>query len=117
MEKVKVYEKDIQRAICEWLQSRRIFFWRANNVPMIGRAGAGGEVRFRAMPKFTPKGIPDLIVLHKGEFIGLEVKVPGRKLRPDQAEFGVKVIENGGNYHMVASLEDVMKLPYWTLQS
>lgn len=62
------------------------------------------------MPKFTPKGIPDILILDSGKFIGLEVKRESAKLRPEQAEFGAKMVMHGGAYHVVRSLAEVQEI-------
>lgn len=100
-------ESEILKEICEWLFSNGYFFWRANNTPQLGRFGANGEVRFRSLPKYTPRGVPDIICLHKGKFIGLEVKRPGMQLSTHQVGFGVRVALAGGKYEVVHSLEEV----------
>lgn len=105
----KVLERDIMKDICVFLEGNHIFFWRSNNIPVFGKSG-DGQSRFRAMPKFSKKGVPDIIVIHKGKFIGLEVKRPESKLRPDQANFGVQVVDHGGYYYMVTSVEDVRSI-------
>jgi hypothetical protein len=106
-------EKDIQRGICDWLALKGFFFWRSNNTPVFSASGRNndGAMRFRALPKYTPRGLPDIIVVHRGKFIALEVKRPGAKLRAEQAEFGCKVVVAGGEYHKVCSLEDVRTIP------
>lgn len=103
------YEKEIQRDICEWLHIKHYFFWRQNNIPVFGRNN-GGQQTFRSMPKFTPKGIPDIIVINHGDFIGIEVKRPGAKLRPDQLQFSRNITIHGGYYHVATSLDDVIKI-------
>lgn len=116
MEAIKVkrfgnkLEKEILKEISLWLHSKGYFFWRANNVPVFAQNHAGKYV-YRTLPKFTPRGIPDVIILHNGIFIGLEVKRPLCKLRPEQEEFGEKVTEHGGCYCVVHSLEEVQSLP------
>ncbi len=102
-------EKDIQKAICEWLHIKGYFFWRSNNIPVFGKNNAGNKA-FRSLPKYTPRGLPDLIVIHKGKFIALEVKRPKAKLRPEQAEFGAKCVLEGGYYKEVHSLDEVIAL-------
>lgn len=101
-------EKDIQREICDWLATIGVFFWRSNNLPAMGRPGADGEMRFRALPKYTPRGIPDILILHHGDFFGLEVKRPRAQIKPEQIEFGDKLKKNGGYYAIVYSLDDAM---------
>lgn len=99
-------EKVIQNEICEWLKKNDYFFWRSNNIPVFGRNNAGRK-QFRSLPKYTPRGLPDIILIVQGKFIALEVKRPGGKLRPEQAEFGHKCALNGAIYQMVDSLDGV----------
>lgn len=105
----KVLEKDIQREICDYLRGKHYFFWRSNNVPVFSKSNDGVR-RFRSLPKDTPRGIPDIMVVHSGQFIGIEVKRPGMKLRPEQAEFGTKMVLHGAGYYVVHSLQEVKDL-------
>lgn len=101
-------EKVVQRSICDYLQAKGYFFWRSNNIPVFGRNNAGMKT-FRSMPKHTPKGLPDIIMIHRGEFIGLEVKREGAKLRPDQQKIGCQIVDNGGYYYVVHNLVELVK--------
>ncbi len=111
----KVLEKDIQRSICDWLFTEGYFFWRQNTVPVFHK----GE--FRALPKYTPRGLPDIMIISFGKFIGLEVKRPGeRGGNPKSVEaqeiMAQKIISNGGFYKVVHSLQEAqdylsMKMP------
>lgn len=71
------------------------------------------------MPKYTPNGLPDIICLRYGKFIGFEVKLPNRNkgsraqpyiLSPHQKEMGEKIITHGGAYHVVTSLQEVVDI-------
>lgn len=98
-------EKDIQREICEWLNNNGFFFWRQNNIPVYS------EGKFRAMPKYSSKGAPDIIILYDHKFIGLEVKVPDFwKFTDDQKRFKEKITENGGFYYIVTSLTEAVDI-------
>lgn len=102
-------EKVIQKQICEYLDKFKYFFWRSNNIPVFGMNN-GGKKAFRSLPKHTPRGLPDIIVIYKGKFIALEVKRQGAKLRPEQAEFGTKCTLHGGFYYKVESLTQVQDI-------
>lgn len=102
-------EKQIQKDICEYLDHSGYFFWRQNNIPVFGRNN-GGSMTFRSMPKYTPKGIPDIIVIHDGHFIGLEVKRKGAKLRIEQEIFRDSIEKNGGDYYVVHSVEETIQV-------
>lgn len=118
----KKLEKDIQREICDWLYSKGVFFWRENTIPVFQRDNRGA--RFRAMPKYAIKGLPDIMCVRDARFIGLEVKRPNRNTgdraskyaatgsTPAQLSAAEKIRANGGFYHIVTSLAeaiDIMK--------
>lgn len=110
-------ETEVLREVSNYLREQRIFFWRSNNTPVLGRSG----FTMRSLPKDTPKGLSDLCIVYRGVFIAMEVKragsdtereKSGRKIRagkltPEQAEFGTAVAFNGGEYVCVRSVEDV----------
>lgn len=99
-------EKDTMREICEFLQDNYYFFWRSNNIPVFGKNN-GGKMTFRALPKFTPRGLPDIIVVRNASFIAIEVKRIGAKLRPAQEDFKIKCNAHGGIYIVAYSCKDV----------
>lgn len=101
-------EKDILNDICQYLQENKFFFWRSNNIPVFGMNN-GGKMTFRSMPKFSMKGVPDIIVIESGQFIGIEVKRPLAKLRPDQHIFCALCERQGGKYFVAHSREEVEK--------
>lgn len=71
------------------------------------------------MPKFTPRGLPDIFLVWNGVLIGMECKREGseserepngRKVRQGhltsyQADFGMKMFMHGAEYECVRSLE------------
>ncbi len=99
-------ESAIQMKVCEYLQSKELFFWRSNNIPVFA-TGNNGIGKFRSLPKFTPRGIPDIMLLHNFDFIGIEVKRPDMPLRPEQEAFGKKIAANGGLYWVIHSVEEL----------
>jgi hypothetical protein len=112
-------ESQLVREICDWLHENDYFFWRENNVPT--PVGVYGMSRMRALPKYTPRGIADIIVVLSGRIYAIEVKRGGsedererngRKVRagkisPEQAEWGAKLVMHGGRYACVRSLQEV----------
>ena len=65
----------------------------------------GGRIRL------APKGTPDLIVCTKGgAFIGLEVKVPGGKRRPEQVECQRAIRRLGGVCEFVQSVDEAIAI-------
>lgn len=99
-------ETQVQNAICEYLTVKKHFFWRQN---VMGRYNSSRDVHYR-MPKYSMVGIPDIILIKNGLFIGLEVKTEKGKISPNQAEFEELCNKAGGEYHIVRSIDDVVAL-------
>ena len=97
-------EKEIQLAICDYLAYKHYFFWRQNTTPIYDKD------RFRAMPKYSKNGLPDIFLIKDGKFIGLEVKQPKGKQSENQVIFEQDCKKVGGQYYVVTSLDDVVKL-------
>lgn len=102
----KELEKNIQSAICDYLAFKKVFFWRSNNIPAFEQKSGF----YRPMPKYSMRGVPDIIIIKKGQFIGLEVKRPKGKQSDNQIEFQKNCELNGGKYYVVFSIDDVIKL-------
>lgn len=56
------------------------------------------------------KGIPDRIAIKNGRVILLEIKKPGGKLSEHQQRFKESMERAGGEYYVVRSLEEIMKI-------
>ena len=102
----KLLEKDIQLAICDYLALHKYFFWRQNTTSVYDPTNK----RFRSMPKYSKNGVPDIILIKDGMFIGLEVKRPTGKISDSQKEFQDGVEKVGGQYHVVTCIEDVQRI-------
>lgn len=103
----KISESDIQRTICDYLDRKKHFFWRANNTPIYDPT----RKQFRAMPKYAIRGLPDITIITDGGFaVFLEVKKPKGTQSEHQKEFQRRCKEKGCEYHVVKSLEDVIEL-------
>lgn len=96
-------ENAIQNAIMEYLTIKNIFHWRNNTTPIYDPT----RKCFRKMNSM--KGVPDIICIIKGQFVGIEVKKPDGKQSPDQKIFEKECNKNGGKYILARSVEDVMK--------
>jgi hypothetical protein len=107
----KESEGDIQNSICEYLETRGRGFFRLNNIPAFSK-NPNGSIRMRALPKYTPRGLPDIIVIAGGTFIGLEVKRSNPKTyqSPDQKLFEALVKKHNGKYFVVRSISDVQAI-------
>lgn len=102
----KALEKEIQLAICDYLSLKRYFFWRQNTTAVFDPS----QKVFRAMPKYSLNGVPDIILIHKGQFVGIEVKQPKGKQSDNQRIFENNCKKAGGQYHIVTSLDDIIAL-------
>ena len=105
----KSSEGEIQSAICDYLEVRRRFFFRLNNIPAFNRKDGGGFT-MRRLPKHTPRGLPDIIVVVGGIFYALEVKSAVGKQSPDQKIIQSDIEKHGGKYFLVRSIEDVQSI-------
>ncbi|HEV2630572.1 MAG TPA: hypothetical protein VGV41_18265 [Pseudolabrys sp.] len=99
-------ETEIQASICDYLAYKRHFFFRSNNIPVFDKARGA----FRALPKHTPRGVADIIVVHIGKPYFLEVKRPGTYQRPEQKEFQKAAEAAGALYAVVRSIDDIQAL-------
>uniref|UniRef100_A0A6M3KNV0 VRR-NUC domain-containing protein n=1 Tax=viral metagenome TaxID=1070528 RepID=A0A6M3KNV0_9ZZZZ len=95
-------ETDIQREICKYLKIKGYFFWRESN-----------QRRFKngvhLKTWYEIKGKPDILILHKGMFIGVECKSEVGILSPNQKEFRRMWERNGGMYIVAKSVNDVIE--------
>jgi len=101
-----VSESDIVRSICDYLAYKKRFFWRQNTAPTFDTT----QSRYRAMPAYAMRGVPDIILIRNGTFVGLEVKQATGRLSPEQRIFQEEVQKAGGEYHVVHSIEEVIAL-------
>lgn len=97
-------EKEIQLAICDYLSLKKYFFWRQNTVPVFDKG------HYRPMPKYSMNGIPDIILINKGIFWGLEVKRPQGRQSENQKIFQAGLEKAQGKYFIVTSLDDILAL-------
>ena len=102
----KVKESDVQRMICDYLALRSYFFWRSNNISVYDPT----RQTFRAMPKYSMRGVPDIIVIKEGKFIGLEVKAKSGTLSEGQERFKELCMKHNAEYHTVKNIEDVQAI-------
>lgn len=103
-------ETDIQRTICDYLALKmkrgELMFWRQNNTPVYDAINK----RYKSMPMYAMLGIPDIIVIKDGWFIGLEVKMKGGRQSPGQKEFERLCKGVGGEYHVVTDVRQVVEM-------
>jgi len=104
MKKKVPLEKDIQKAVCEYLTLKKHFFWRQNTTPTFDVT----KKTFRAMQKYALKGVPDVIVIVEGGYVVfLEIKRPKAKLRPEQVLFKENCEKIGAEYYVITSVDQL----------
>jgi hypothetical protein len=104
-------EGEAQAAILDYLRLRGHLCFRLNNIPAT-YVDRHGERQFRALSKYGMKGLPDILLIRKptGRLFGIEVKAAKGKPSPEQLDFGRRLIEAGGEYVVVRSIDDVQKI-------
>lgn len=99
-------EIEIQSTVCEYLQRKKHFFSRINNIPVFDQK----RKVYRALPKYTRKGFPDILVLWQGFPVFLEIKAPKGRQSPEQKEFQADCEKQGIEYHLIKDLKDVQEI-------
>jgi len=64
----------------------------------------------RKLPKYTPRGLPDINVIAGGLYYGIEVKRPKTYQSKDQKTMQALIEKHCGKYFIVRSVEDVQKI-------
>ena len=102
-------EDDIQKAICQYLDIRKICYWA---VPNGGSRSKIEGAKIKATG--TKSGVPDINIVHDGLYYGLEVKKPSTStpkgyLSKNQKEMISKIEKAGGEVKVVNSVADVVE--------
>ncbi len=87
---MKVTEKQITASIRQLLKNLGIFHYKQHQ-------GLGS----------TP-GVPDIVGIYKGRYLGIEVKTPNGKLSPKQTLFLRTINEQGGIAFVARDVADVI---------
>jgi len=98
-------ETGIQAAICDYLALRKVFFSRTNNTPIFDRT----KGIFRALPKYTQRGMADIWAVKDGKIYFIEVKRPDGRMSPEQHEFMRNAVIAGAEYVLAKSVDDVQR--------
>ena len=118
-ERVKLWHEAGNKWPPEWQPEtdgmKRLMEFREKEIMAIPGADERWEnwmqfTQSRMVPKFTPKGIPDIHLIKDGRYIALEIKKKGTYLSPDQRIFQKNVETAGGIYLCVRGIEDIEKL-------
>jgi len=97
-------EGKIQSAALRKLKAADVFCWRQNNTAIFDPRMNG----YRAHNGL--KGVPDILAVINGQFVGIEVKTPKGRQSADQKLFEQRLERHGGRYFIVRSNEDVDKI-------
>lgn len=90
--KMKITENMIKRQVKDYLNIRGWF-----NFHILQGLGAY-------------RGIPDRIAIKDGRVLFLEMKGPGKTQSDHQKKFQADIKRAGGEYYVVRSLEEIMKI-------
>lgn len=90
-------EGEIVRQILDYPEAKRIFHSRQNTVE---KAARGRYIH-------AHKGVPDIFAMKDGKLYGIEVKTPTVRVSPEQAQFGVDCVKNGGEYLVARSIDEL----------
>lgn len=97
---------ELVRSISDYLELNKrrkgYCFWRNNSGAAVLQSGA--------FVRFGTPGSPDIIVVKDGFFIGLEIKAGSGRLSPAQKDFRDMIKANGGEYHEIRSIDDVIEI-------
>jgi hypothetical protein len=97
-------EGQIQTKIIKLLEKEGVFHWRQNNTPQY-------DDKLRKYRAFRGmRGVPDILAIIRGRFIGIEVKAPRGKQSPEQLIFQRRCEQNGGLYILARDVKTVDKL-------
>ena len=100
---MKISEKHIQKAILDYLAFKKIFHYRQNSGAF--KTESGGYMRAASV-----SGLPDIVAIKDGIYIGLEVKTATGRQSKEQKDIESKITAAGGLYLVVRSLDDVRKI-------
>lgn len=90
-------EKEIQKQCIEYLKKRNIFFYRQNQ-------GRMGRIKFTSI-----NGVPDIVAVIKGKYVGIELKDEKGKQSEDQKTFQKNLEQAGGEYWLIRDLDELIK--------
>ena len=91
-QKIKLTENDVKHQVKDYLYLKGYFHF-----PILQGLGAR-------------KGIPDIIAIKNNRVLFLEIKSPKGKQSEWQKQFQELIEGNGGEYYIVRSLDDLIKI-------
>ena len=104
-------EDALQQQVCSYLEQAlpRASYWCAipNGAVLAGDKAARGRQMSRLKKTGLRPGAPDLIVLHDGRLLAIELKAGAGKLSDAQEAACDAIVEAGGGYTVARSIDDV----------
>ena len=100
MKKLKTKEKDVQRAILDWLAVKKIFHYRNNT--------GGFKDSQNHFYRFGALGSPDIVCVIEGQYVAIECKGSGGKQSEHQRLFQKRLEKAGGRYILAYSPDIVV---------
>lgn len=96
-------ESQLEMAVCHFFASKNLMFWKQ---PSSGYYDAKLK-RFRShVNPYVGKGVPDIVIIHSGRFIGVEMKRLKGTQTEDQKRFEERSRKAGALYYICRSVED-----------
>lgn len=93
-------ENKIQNAVLKHLLQQGIFAWRQGNHSI-------WDPKMNGYREHTGlKGVPDILSVINGQFVGWEIKTPRGRQSEHQFAFQKRLERNGGRYILVRSLDE-----------
>lgn len=102
--KVSLKESQIELQICFYLRAKGYFFWKQ---PMAGFFDERKCAFRKHANPFVRNGVPDVIIVRDGKFIGLEIKKRTGRQTDAQKAFQKDLEKAGGKYFIIRSLDDL----------
>lgn len=96
-------EKSIEKQVLRWLGSKDIFAFKVKSTGTFDPV----RKRFRTSSPFYRKGCPDVLVVYKGFFVGLEIKTKTGRVSPHQKIFHADVKKAGGFVFVVRDVTEL----------
>jgi penicillin-binding protein-related factor A (putative recombinase) len=99
-------EKEIEKSILEYLEHLpECYAWKNQST---GLFDPKKQLFRKAKSKYLINGVSDIVGIYKGKFLGIEVKRPSNKTRPeDQVNFINQINLMGGKAFFATSIDDV----------
>lgn len=98
-------EKDVEKAICDYLRIKGLFFWKQ---PNSGFFDTKRNCFRKHTSPYVRNGVADILcVLPDGRFCAFEVKSGTGRQSDAQKDFEAECVRNNASYFVVRSIEDV----------